>query len=85
MSVVSDISKRDSLTANALLLKLKKSFAPSSTIIPQPWMWKSCIVGVSIGTGIHNSVLSLGLVFYNSLHLLQEKVFLLRTGDYNIC
>lgn len=41
-----------------------------------------CFVGISIGTGLHNSVLWLIIVFYNGLCLLQREVSLTRVEDH---
>lgn len=39
--VASDVSRRRSLTANSLFIWLFKSFAPSSAMFSESWLWRS--------------------------------------------
>lgn len=69
--VASDISRKHNLTANFLLVWLLKSFFPTF-IFSLSLRCRSCVVAVSVGTGLYHSAFWTVVFFCDDLSLLQS-------------
>lgn len=66
---------------NLLILEVLLAFLQSRLDVAQ----MSCILDVSLETGIHNSAFWLVVVFYSGLHLLQREISLMKGKGYTDC